>query len=51
MCEVIIMSHRNKKELFVPVIDKKTHFQNESHYFSENKAEVLAFLVPQSKAG
>ena len=50
MCEVIIMSHRSKKDLFVPVIDKKSNFGNENHYFSENKAEVLAFLAPQAKA-
>ena len=50
MCEAAILSHRSKKELFVPVLDKKTIFQIENHYFNENKAEVLTFLATQSKA-
>ena len=50
MCEAVILSHRSTKELFVPVLDKKTIFQIENHYFNENKADVVTFLAAQAKA-
>jgi len=50
MCEAVIMSQRSKKELFVPMMAKKSNFNREVHYFSKNKAKVLDFSPKQAEA-
>jgi len=50
MCEAVIMSQRSKKELFVPMMTKKSNFNRETHYFSKNKAKILDFSPKQAEA-
>jgi len=50
MCEAIIMSHRSKKELFIPMMAKKSNFRRENHLFSDKKAKILDFSPKQTEA-
>jgi len=49
MCEAVVMSQRNKKELFIPILAKKSNFNREINFFSKNKAKILDFS-PKAKA-
>ena len=47
MCESAFLNHRNRKNLYVPTLRKKSCFRSENHFFSLNKAEILNLLATE----
>ena len=48
MCEAVVLSHRSKKELFVPIMTKNAKFHRESYKLNEKKAKILDFSAKGS---